>query len=236
MSSIETKRKIASDVLDLLAKYPDSHQLIVSLVHSLTGVDQEQSRIVTKSSSKVEPPKAAPTKPEKKKTSSSDQDENGFKSDEIIDPRSITGPKGQCNLVQALLTTKVKRQEGALAPRMDHKSIRARASSARKKLRDALKIYKESDSSDPDHVDKIRDLVNKTKSFRLVFGDAYKANSSVNIGADLSKNFPSPAEWGHLVDALKESEFYEDEETHYWISLGSDRAPDPPRNPFASGD
>lgn len=224
-------------MLDLLSKYPGSHALIVSLIHSLTGVDQDQqSRNVNKTSSKVEAPQAPSTKPDKKNTSSPDQEERGTKSDEFIDPRAISSAKGQCNLVQALFLTAVKRQEGALAPRMDHKSIRARASSARKKLRDALKAYRESDESDPERVDKIRNLVNATKSFKLVFCDAHKANSSVNIGVDLLKNYPSPKEWEGFMSALEGSEFVKDEETHYWISIGSDRPPDPPRNPFASED
>ena len=153
-------------------------------------------------------------------------------------------------LVAAILSkgSECRRQSGAGAPRMDHKSIKARVSANRKSTRKALKELKDSCPNIPTDVSvgdlaKVKTLVNSVKSFRLVFQDAFTARyHEVNIGVDLVENFISLLDFEALVVILENSKLVEDTSTGFWgdphgvlpTTLSTDGSVGMSSNPYAN--
>lgn len=229
MSNINTKRTaIANRVLDLFQEFPDeeSQKLFLDTFMALSGLgvrDSQQGSKTSKSKTDRSAGKAARSDPadtiSKKSPPPVEAVATVLKDKGTINPMEDSS----INFMKAVKdkASVARRQPGAMNPRMDHKSIKARVSACRKTTRRALKEYKEITSQPgvtPDaELPKIRNLVNAVKSFRLVFQDAFTARlNEVNVGVDLVENFVGPETYKALAEILENSSLVANAVTGFW--------------------
>jgi hypothetical protein len=121
------------------------------------------------------------------------------------------------DLVRCVLSdfARARRAMNALQPRMDHKSIRERCKTLRKKLRRALKDL----NKDPDEGHRLKVImtfVNLLKSFRLLFSDAFTVKCELNVGEELLTQFLSIERLGSLVTELENGGLDKCKDTYFW--------------------
>lgn len=249
MSDIKTKQQLSMDLLELVGKYPNHHREMIQLLHVYTGVQLEQSTVGV--TSNVAPaPKTAVKQPSKKveqPPKSGGTLTSGAKTENGPDPKGLVNiplekDSEESNFMKCVLLdiSKANRQENATKPRMDHKSIGARVSSARKTCRRFLKKYKELMSLEPveETAPLFKELINSVKHMRIVLSDAFVGKvPSVNIGVDLLSGWMRVEDYHH-IHTIVAKRFVEDEITRFWTDPSGPPVPtggsDDTKNPFGS--
>lgn len=236
-NDVKTLQTISNDVLDLLGKYPQHHEVICQLMVTFTGrtFGSNGKAIKTAKDSKSSA-KASSSKGEtkaEKKTYSAATTASVTVIDSSIDTPQDPAPSAavipgsilitefsehKSNFASCVLseTAKAVRQENSALPRMDQRSVKVRVTAARKATRKALKEYKtESDAGRKTYAAMC--LINQMKHFRIVLNDAFKARvDSVNIGADLLDNMVSLLDFESLAQEVENEGYVQNEKTYFW--------------------
>jgi hypothetical protein len=237
-NDVKTLQKISNEVLDLLGKYPEHHEVICQLMVTFTGGSfGSNGKAIKKAkdskSSANAPPSKGGAKVEKKTYSTATSasvtiiDSPSIEVLEVSTPLAVVEPgnimiaefsEHKSNFALCVLseTAKAVRQENSVLPRMDHRSVKTRVTGARKATRKALKEYKtESDAGRKTYAAMC--FINSMKHFRLVLNDAFKTRvDSVNIGADLLDNMVSLLDFKSLAQEVENAGYLQNEKTHFW--------------------
>jgi len=255
-ATVQAKHKMCGALVDLLEKYPsrDEHVFMHDQLSVLLGLGASRQAAVQKQQKPIgQPKKADGVQGKSQKPAKSVKADGATVADQKneegqVNPRSFPMDSNLIQCIQVELT-KAKRQLNAMRPRMDHGSLRKRAASVRKQLRKALATWKtpsvDGDGNSMSRYNLVsdRDLINALKSMRLVFCDAFTANTSVNVGSDLLTSFPSLKEIEDLAERLEKGGLLKNTVTHFWedpkgvlpttLSPGTE-ARVIPTNPFAT--
>jgi hypothetical protein len=249
MAAVKSKQQlIAERVLKVLEDFPDAgdRQVFLEVFLAFTvgnsqGPAQSRSvgggkaRATTPSSSKSSKKKndrsgSSTSKKDLASASGADSsraapggavDETGGR--EYVDVESASS--SSVPLLKAVVSdhSKAQRQPGATKPRMDHKSIKVRVTSARRSCRKALSQWKDHWKGDRSEdlsiadLGRAKDLVNSVKSFRLVFYDAHAAKlPEINIGIDLHSRFIEIDEFEWIASQLEKSALVKNDQNFFW--------------------